>query len=649
MEAPVRIFISYAHADEEHRDRFVRHLSALRRDGQIVPWHDKEIQPGTDRAIEIDANLARADIVVLLVTADFVDSDDCFHIELGRALKRYRDGTAQVIPILVKPVDLGETPLAQLRPLPRDGRPVTQWPDRDAAWADVAAGIRGVATALRSSVAEDHSRERETDGFGRRRFGWRWSWSLAILSLVALALVAGFWPPVSVSLQDRNGAVIAAAGLIAPASVRHAQNRLCEALRRERPDATDCIDLPLLGPDDADLLRRVTASGAHVVALVERGERGPMLRILLGGRLAQVGPVPPIRLDKARSTEVLASTLRALACFGSGSRVRGTLPLLDSRVEDPHLVILAALARLSAGESTMPDEIEALSAMIIAPPAEDPAWAEWNALAHYILVARYRDAHREPPHAWLDVLAKSGNQHHRYLAAFLNAQSACERGPVGLADAVRALSPMRDGLRLLSACDRASLLVLEPCLARAEGGEELAQLASEMPTVDEGCPRSTVTDALAGRAAMKGLFGDWTGAEADYRAAFVLSHQLELRLDEAEAILHQKGRSGSDALRLIGDVLAWPQEHQVYAAFLSWLASTPHAPGHEANHLLLSCYGRVKDGAPAMVDNGRTVLSAACTEGVTGVACKVYTLLTVPRIAGESDRALSRLLGAAGE
>src|SRR6185436_789941 len=76
------------------------------------------------------------------------------------AMERHEAGEARVIPILLRPMDNWHTaPFGKLEALPRDGLPATQWPDRDVAFRDVAAGIRtaleDVARRRRKSAASE--------------------------------------------------------------------------------------------------------------------------------------------------------------------------------------------------------------------------------------------------------------------------------------------------------------------------------------------------------------------------------------------------------------------------------------------------------------------------------------------------------------
>jgi hypothetical protein len=138
----VKIFYSYSHQDEELRDTLERHLSVLKRQGLIESWHDRMITPGDEWAGEIDHNLDQADIILLLVSADFIASDYCWDIELKRALDRHEAGDARVIPVILRPVDWLGAPFGKLQALPRNAQPITTWENTDLAFSDVARGIR---------------------------------------------------------------------------------------------------------------------------------------------------------------------------------------------------------------------------------------------------------------------------------------------------------------------------------------------------------------------------------------------------------------------------------------------------------------------------------------------------------------------------
>jgi hypothetical protein len=61
------------------------------------------------------------------VSANFIDSEYCYGIEMARAIEREQAKTARAIPIIIRYCDWQPTPLGKLQALPRDGRPVAAW------------------------------------------------------------------------------------------------------------------------------------------------------------------------------------------------------------------------------------------------------------------------------------------------------------------------------------------------------------------------------------------------------------------------------------------------------------------------------------------------------------------------------------------
>ena len=146
---PVSLFYSYSHKDEALRDKLETHLSLLKDQDVIRDWHDRRIEAGTEWDGAISENLDKAGIILLLVSADFVASRYCLDVEVARAMERHEAGTARVIPVILRPVAGWQfAPFGKLQALPRGGRPVTKWGNRDEAFADVARGIREAAKSL---------------------------------------------------------------------------------------------------------------------------------------------------------------------------------------------------------------------------------------------------------------------------------------------------------------------------------------------------------------------------------------------------------------------------------------------------------------------------------------------------------------------
>ena len=146
-------FISYTHADSALKEQFVRHLAPLQREGLIELWHDGMLRPGEHLDPAVQAALAASDVVILLVSADFIASEYCYEQEMLRAFTRQREGTARVIPIILRPcqwmgvpIGDGET-LSEFVALPKDGRAVISWSDTDTAFDNAVGAIRDMLKA----------------------------------------------------------------------------------------------------------------------------------------------------------------------------------------------------------------------------------------------------------------------------------------------------------------------------------------------------------------------------------------------------------------------------------------------------------------------------------------------------------------------
>lgn len=150
--APAEIFISYSHKDEELLERLDVHLNVLKRQGIVTVWHGREIVPGVDWEKEIDKHLNTAQIILLLVSANFIASDYCYGVEFKRALERNEQETARVIPVILSPSNWRETPLGKLHALPKGGTPVVKWANIDDAFVSVIEGIKEAVTTLRPTV-----------------------------------------------------------------------------------------------------------------------------------------------------------------------------------------------------------------------------------------------------------------------------------------------------------------------------------------------------------------------------------------------------------------------------------------------------------------------------------------------------------------
>ncbi len=144
----VKIFFCYAHEDEALLKKLKTHLKPLQRQGLINMWHDRDISAGVEWEREISEHLNAAQMILLLVSPDFMDSDYCYSIEMKRAVERHEQGEARVIPIILRHVYWQGDPLGKLQALPIDARPVKSWQDQDEALYNVVGGIRKVVEEI---------------------------------------------------------------------------------------------------------------------------------------------------------------------------------------------------------------------------------------------------------------------------------------------------------------------------------------------------------------------------------------------------------------------------------------------------------------------------------------------------------------------
>ena len=144
----LRCFGCYAPMDQPYWDALATHLALLCRQGVLSLVHERSVAPGAVFSAELEQLLTEADLVLLLVSADFLSSDLCYQDQLRLALERHGRGLAAILPILVRAADCRGAAFAHLPLSPNNGKPITLWSDRDEAWAQVATEIRAQAERL---------------------------------------------------------------------------------------------------------------------------------------------------------------------------------------------------------------------------------------------------------------------------------------------------------------------------------------------------------------------------------------------------------------------------------------------------------------------------------------------------------------------
>jgi WD40 repeat protein/energy-coupling factor transporter ATP-binding protein EcfA2 len=146
---PIKIFVSYSHKDDDLCQKLNTHLQSLVRQGEIVLWSDRDINSGREWAAELKKNLESAQIILLLISPDFITSNYCYDKEMKLAIDRYNKGEdIRIIPIILRPCDWKFSPVDKLQALPKNSLAVSLWDDIDSAFFDIEQGIKKIINSI---------------------------------------------------------------------------------------------------------------------------------------------------------------------------------------------------------------------------------------------------------------------------------------------------------------------------------------------------------------------------------------------------------------------------------------------------------------------------------------------------------------------
>jgi DNA-binding transcriptional ArsR family regulator len=149
--SPVKIFISYSHDDRKMKDRLILNLSPLVQKRVVLIWQDEDILAGAIRQDQIKSFLEQANIILCLVSPDFLSSEDFYTYEITTAIEKMNEEKTFVIPVYLRPCYLDNLPLSSLQGLPKNMQPISTWQDQDSAFLEVAKGIIEVCDDIRRS------------------------------------------------------------------------------------------------------------------------------------------------------------------------------------------------------------------------------------------------------------------------------------------------------------------------------------------------------------------------------------------------------------------------------------------------------------------------------------------------------------------
>ena len=250
---PLKVFLSYSHRDEGLCERFLVHLSQLKRDGLIEPWNDRRITAGSEWAGVIDEHLNSAHVIILLVSADFLASDYCNDIEMTRALERSQKGEARVVSVILEPCDWETSRFARLQALPKGGKPVVDWKTEDHGFLDAVKGLRLLIIELCGSEPVQTPAQVQIFNAAMRRHPWRWIAGLAF----AVSLIAGIWLWSTSRRYLRQGTDLLNVGLYAEAKPALQKAKKLNPFSRTAGCGLQAVELDAMRSDPAQFKPRV--------------------------------------------------------------------------------------------------------------------------------------------------------------------------------------------------------------------------------------------------------------------------------------------------------------------------------------------------------------------------------------------------------
>ena len=187
----ISVFIIYAREDREIKDKLLRHLNPLKDPYNLNIWHDDYIEPGQEWKPRIESRLAQTDLFLLLISADFMNSEFIHQVEFKFAIDRHKQNKSIVIPVIINyclwDIDIKYKDytfnLAELQLLPSEGKPIDDWKTPEQAYSNIAGGIRKVLSAImdnreqrtneekvkQAKITEEETAKRKKEAFKRER------------------------------------------------------------------------------------------------------------------------------------------------------------------------------------------------------------------------------------------------------------------------------------------------------------------------------------------------------------------------------------------------------------------------------------------------------------------------------------------------
>ena len=139
----LKFFISYSHKDLKYKNQLLLHLKPLESTHNIDVWHDGKILAGNTIDSEVLKHLKSSDIVLLLVSSNFLASQFCIEVELKKAIERHNNGECIVIPVILSECNIDDSySFSRLLRVPDDGKPIQKFKPQNNGYVNALAKIR---------------------------------------------------------------------------------------------------------------------------------------------------------------------------------------------------------------------------------------------------------------------------------------------------------------------------------------------------------------------------------------------------------------------------------------------------------------------------------------------------------------------------
>ena len=156
----MKLFYSYCHKDEEYRYELEKHLSILKDQGFLDEWHDRRISAGNHVQDEIEQHFNSSDIILLMMSPDFLFSEECKKEMNNALLRRSKEPlSVTVVPVILRRCAWKDSAISNLLAVPRDGKPVSTWTDKDEAFVDIYEKLKEIIEKSRIRIRNEYLTE----------------------------------------------------------------------------------------------------------------------------------------------------------------------------------------------------------------------------------------------------------------------------------------------------------------------------------------------------------------------------------------------------------------------------------------------------------------------------------------------------------